>query len=100
MADNQLALNAGWDEELLSLELADLQGLDFDLDLVGFDDTTLTELLPDPATPHGPEAAAAIPDDRYMEQYGLIIRCADAQEQEVLFNQLKQQGLNCRVVVT
>jgi ParB-like chromosome segregation protein Spo0J len=37
LADNQLALNAGWDEELLRLELLDLKGLDFELDLTGFD---------------------------------------------------------------
>ena len=36
LADNQLALNAGWDEALLRLELADLSELGFDLGLVGF----------------------------------------------------------------
>jgi len=37
IADNKLALNAGWDEEMLGLELADLREMDFDLDLIGFD---------------------------------------------------------------
>ena len=36
LADNKLALNAGWDAELLSAELADLQGLGADLNLLGF----------------------------------------------------------------
>jgi hypothetical protein len=36
IADNKLALNAGWDEEMLGLELADLREMDFDLSLVGF----------------------------------------------------------------
>lgn len=36
IADNQLALNAGWDEEMLRVELADLKTEDFDLDLLGF----------------------------------------------------------------
>lgn len=36
IADNKLALTAGWDEQLLALELKDLQGLDFDLELTGF----------------------------------------------------------------
>jgi ParB-like chromosome segregation protein Spo0J len=36
LADNKLALNAGWDNEMLALELSELQGLDFDLDLTGF----------------------------------------------------------------
>src|ERR1019366_2390119 len=37
IADNQLALNAGWDEEILRLKLAALQEEDFDLNLVGFE---------------------------------------------------------------
>lgn len=36
LADNKLALNAGWDEELLGLELAELGSLGFDLELTGF----------------------------------------------------------------
>lgn len=36
IADNKLALNAGWDEEMLALELADLSESDFDLVLIGF----------------------------------------------------------------
>ena len=37
IADNKLALNGGWNEEMLGLELTDLRELDFDLDLTGFD---------------------------------------------------------------
>ena len=37
IADNKLALNSGWDDEMLGLELADLREADFDLDLIGFD---------------------------------------------------------------
>lgn len=37
LADNKLALNAGWDTELLALEMKDLIDLDFDLELTGFD---------------------------------------------------------------
>jgi len=36
LADNKLALNAGWDEELLTLEFAELKDLGFDLELTGF----------------------------------------------------------------
>src|ERR1035438_1125463 len=45
VADNQLALNAGWDEDLLRLELAALQEEDYDLSLAGFDDEELARLL-------------------------------------------------------
>jgi ParB-like chromosome segregation protein Spo0J len=45
IADNQLALQAGWSEELLGAELAWLRDERFDLDLVGFDATELERLL-------------------------------------------------------
>lgn len=45
LADNQLALNAGWDMDLLKVELGELQGLDFDLDLIGFEASYLSDLL-------------------------------------------------------
>lgn len=45
LADNQLALNAGWDEDMLSVELSDLKDQSFDLSLLGFDDKELEKLL-------------------------------------------------------
>src|SRR5713226_4204077 len=45
IADNQLALNAGWDEEILGVELAALQEEDFDVNLIGFEDEELARLL-------------------------------------------------------
>jgi DNA modification methylase len=45
IADNQLALNAGWNESLLSAELAALQAEDFDVSVIGFEDEELARLL-------------------------------------------------------
>ena len=45
IADNKLALNAGWDNDLLKLELENLQELGFDLDILGFDADELNALL-------------------------------------------------------
>ena len=45
IADNQLAINAGWDESMLSAELADLKDIGFDMGLLGFDTEALSELL-------------------------------------------------------
>ena len=45
LADNQLALNAGWDDTLLAAELAALQREDFNLDLIGLEDEELARLL-------------------------------------------------------
>lgn len=47
IADNRLALNAGWDSEMLSVELEDLQLADFDISLLGFDEGELNKLLGD-----------------------------------------------------
>jgi len=45
IADNKLALNAGWDDDLLALELKDLESEDFDLSLTGFSEEELAKLL-------------------------------------------------------
>ena len=47
IADNKLALNAGWDMEMLSLEMGDLDKEGFDLSLIGFDDNELAAILAD-----------------------------------------------------
>jgi len=46
IADNKLALNAGWDNEMLQVEFADLKELDFDLDLTGFTADEIDALMP------------------------------------------------------
>lgn len=48
LADNQLALNAGWDMDLLKVEVGDLNLEGFDLSLIGFDDKLLGDLLAEP----------------------------------------------------
>src|SRR5262249_53862323 len=45
IADNKLALNAGWDEELLRIELGELRGLGTDLGLTGFGELELDALF-------------------------------------------------------
>lgn len=46
IADNKLALNAGWDDEMLALEISDLQDAGFDLELTGFSDEEIEKLKP------------------------------------------------------
>ena len=45
LADNRLALDAGWDEEMLKIELSDLKEMDFDMDLLGFNEEELSAYL-------------------------------------------------------
>jgi ParB-like chromosome segregation protein Spo0J len=64
LADNQLALNAGWDEALLKLELADLSELGFDFGLIGFSEGELERLLAgDTAGLTGDDEAPALPEE-------------------------------------
>lgn len=45
LADNRMALDAGWDDDLLKVELEALQDLDFDLGLTGFDEKEIADLF-------------------------------------------------------
>lgn len=45
LADNRMAMDAGWDEELLRVEIEALQGADFDVGLTGFDDKEIADLF-------------------------------------------------------
>jgi DNA modification methylase len=85
LADNQLALNAGWDEALLRLELADLSELGFDLGLIGFAEGELegllagerTGLTEDDEAPALPERAVTQPEDLWiLGEHRLL--CGDA----------------------
>jgi len=51
LADNKLALNAGWDNEMLALELGEIGELGFDLDLTGFTADEIAALTPEPIEP-------------------------------------------------
>lgn len=57
IADNKLALNAGWDDEILRIELDMLTELDFDLSLTGFSDEELQALEPEEIAPEYEEDA-------------------------------------------
>ncbi|MEN9885516.1 MAG: hypothetical protein RL758_94 [Pseudomonadota bacterium] len=64
IADNKLALNAGWDEEMLALELADLKEAGFDLELTGFGEDEIKGLLAEAEKTDGltdPDDAPPVP---------------------------------------
>jgi DNA modification methylase len=102
LADNKLALNAGWDRELLAIELQGLIEIDFDVELTGFSPTEIDLVLDDAreGSPNGPTEAedqVSFPmDDRTsavtraddvwcLGRHRLI--CGDARDQTV-FNLL------------
>lgn len=76
IADNKLALNAGWDEELLRKEMEDLAASGFDLPIMGFSDDELADLLDgvkdgeghtdEDAVPEAPAEPKTKPGDLYI----------------------------------
>lgn len=62
IADNKLAMNAGWDDALLKMELFDLKEAGFDFDLIGFNADELEKLLGGSGTPQG------LTDDDYVPE--------------------------------
>ena len=87
LADNRLALDAAWDEEMLRVELASLEEDAFDLDVIGFSDEELRALLePDevPAgltdeddAPDAPERPVSLPGDLWLLGNHRVL-CGDA----------------------
>lgn len=87
LADNRIAENAGWDEELLRIELAELKLGDFDLSLTGFDSDELDRLLDgdydnegltdEDAVPEAPDKPVSNPGDVWhLGEHRLL--CGDA----------------------
>jgi DNA modification methylase len=87
LADNQLTINAGWNPELLRLELGELKGLDFDLGLIGFDDAQLAALTANPGLTDPDEVPEppAVPIAKLGEVWQLgrhRLMCGDATSAE------------------
>ena len=85
-----MALNAGWDNELLAIELSDLQDMGYDLSLTGFNEDEIKRLnniedtiLNEP-----------IDESRNL----LLIECIDERELEKLFEEMKTRGLECKIL--
>ena len=94
IADNRLALNAGWDEEMLRVELDALREDDFNLELLGFADDEIEALLADPdetvagntdddAVPETPETAVTVPGDVWILGNHRLL-CGDATQLEAV----------------
>ena len=75
IADNQLALNAGWDTGMLTLELVDLQAQGFDLDLLGLPDASALLAAAEAGLPEGvdEDADVEVPEDPITQPGDLIL---------------------------
>lgn len=105
IADNKLALNAGWDLELLAVELGDLQGFDFDLLLTGFSDDELSKLLAEKTEgntdpdeiPEAPIEPVAKPGDVWLLGKHRLV-CGDSTDADTVAKALN--GVSPHLMVT
>lgn len=95
LADNKLALDSGWDEEMLKIELEELSESNFDIDFLNFDIDLNKDAELEISENTTPEKEIA-----YKEQYGVIVMCKDEQEQEKIYDELSERGYDCKVVAT
>ena len=87
IADNKLALNAGWDDEMLAVELTDLKDMGFDLDLTGF---TFGELAGVQELGGMPELPTG--DKEPFQQMAFILHDSQAEQVVVAMDAAKKMG--------
>jgi ParB-like chromosome segregation protein Spo0J len=93
IADNKMALNSGWDDELLKLELHALAEADYQLDMTGFDAEELTKIMfGELIEPEEPE------EQSVSSSFEVSVSCDGEAEQERVYQMLTKQGLKCRVL--
>lgn len=104
IADNRLALNAGWDDELLRCELEELDKADYNLALTGFEDEELAQLLArqdategltdEDAVPElAPENVSAVGDLWVTGDHRLL--CGDATNQADVGRVIANEAVDC-----
>jgi hypothetical protein len=93
LADNKIALNSGWDMDLLKVELQDIGDMSFDLDKIGFSVEEMTSFFVEA------ENENKIPKQKELKNtFEVAIECESEMQQEDIFNRLTQEGYKCRVL--
>lgn len=94
IADNKLALNAGWDSDILKIEMQELGDLNFDLTLTGFGIEEMASLFDQMEEQEKP-----LPEEQDLQPtFEVAVECADETEQETVFNLLSERGHACRIL--
>jgi ParB-like chromosome segregation protein Spo0J len=93
LADNRLPLSAGWDRDILRIELDELSRIDeVDIAKLGFSQKELKQLL------GGGDQTAAQLESGF--QFRLIVDCESEQHQSELLEQFESEGLKCRPLIS
>ena len=94
IADNKIAENASWDYDLLQAEFQELEAINYDLDLMGFDN--LDEILG--ADIDVEQETKEIKEVEINQKYELLIKCKDEKELEQVYNENVEKGYECKVL--
>ena len=94
IADNKIAENASWDYDLLQAEFQELEAINYDLDLMGFDN--LDEILG--ADIDVEQETKEIKEVEINRKYELLIKCKDEKELEKVYNENIEKGYECKVL--
>ena len=92
IADNKLALNAGWDENLLRLEIDELKSLNFDLELIGFTSNELQAL--EFKNENVPDEFNGDSSDKWQ----LLIEYETETDLANAFDENINKGLKCKII--
>ena len=92
IADNKLAMNAGWDNELLGIEITDLREAGFDIDLIGFTDDELKDF--ESGDDEIKNENEVINESKNL----LMIECVDERELELIFEEMQERGFECKIL--
>jgi ParB-like chromosome segregation protein Spo0J len=92
IADNKLALNAGWDFNILKMEFEDLNINEFDITKLGFDVKEINQIL-------GIENVINIENEPTNETRNLLmIECEGERELEKLYEEMQERGFQCKIL--
>ena len=100
IADNKLALNAGWDEDLLRLEIDALMSFGVTTDLLGFDEAEIAKLMRD--TEQEDKGSAEEGKEKTLAEginYQVIVQVPSETEQAQLLTRLEKEGYKCRALM-
>ena len=94
IADNKIAENASWDYDLLQAEFQELEAINYDLDLLAFDN--VDEILG--ADIDVEQETKEIKEVEINQKYELLIKCKNEKELEKCYNENIEKGYECKVL--
>lgn len=98
LADNKLAQNSGWNNEMLQLELEEIAADGLDISLAGFSDEEFEGLLA--GDDSGDDGAGAVDQGiDYKQAFSIIVVCGGEQDQKEKYDFLLSLGYECKVLV-